>query len=97
MAFVLNYRKTFFPKWQLEAVRMAIYLAFPVGLFYYFNQPENFEDYVIKMKRSMYPPENPAEREELERLQRRLSADVDTEFQNALDEYERKERQKAFI
>ncbi|XP_015590271.1 protein PET100 homolog, mitochondrial [Cephus cinctus] len=44
--------------WKLEVLRMAIYMAFPVGLFHYFNQPENFEEWVTKVKRETYPPEN---------------------------------------
>ncbi|XP_063974977.1 uncharacterized protein LOC135161384 [Diachasmimorpha longicaudata] len=32
--------------WQLEAAKMAAYIAFPVGLFHWFNQPENFSQYV---------------------------------------------------
>lgn len=37
---------------------MAVYLAFPVGMFHWFNQPKYFEEYVIKTKRELYPPEN---------------------------------------
>ena len=32
--------------WQLEVGKMALYMAFPVGLFHYFNQPEYFEKWV---------------------------------------------------
>lgn len=44
--------------WQLEIVRMAIYIAFPVTLFHWFNQPENFEDWVIKTRREFFPPDD---------------------------------------
>lgn len=32
--------------WQLEVFKMALYMAFPVGMFHYFNQPEYFEKWV---------------------------------------------------
>lgn len=34
--------------WQLEVGKMAMYMAFPVGMFHYFNQPEYFEKWVRK-------------------------------------------------
>lgn len=40
---------------------MAIYMAFPVGIFHYFNQPQYFEESLVKMKREMYPPQDSAE------------------------------------
>lgn len=35
--------------WQLEVAKMALYMAFPVGMFHYFNQPEYFEKWVRKL------------------------------------------------
>lgn len=32
--------------WKLEVAKMAMYMAFPVGMFHYFNQPEYFEKWV---------------------------------------------------
>lgn len=32
--------------WKMEVCKMALYMAFPVGMFYWFNQPEYFEEYV---------------------------------------------------
>ncbi|XP_066156224.1 protein PET100 homolog, mitochondrial [Euwallacea fornicatus] len=52
--------------WQLEVGKMAMYLAFPVTMFYYFNQPSLFEEWVIKTKRELYPPENPELRKAFE-------------------------------
>lgn len=49
--------------WKLEVGRMALYMTFPVALFYYFNQPQYFEKWVTNFKREMYPPEDPAIRE----------------------------------
>lgn len=54
--------------WILEAGRMAFYMAFPVVVFYYFNQPEYFETFVIQKKREMYPKESESQRQELEKL-----------------------------
>lgn len=45
--------------WKLEVGRMAMYMSFPVVLFYYFNQPKYFEEWVTKTKRELYPPDNP--------------------------------------
>lgn len=44
--------------WKLEVAKMALYMAFPVGLFHYFNQPQLFENWVIKTKREIYPPDD---------------------------------------
>lgn len=41
--------------WQLEIFRMVIYMGFPVGLFHYFNQPEVYENWVVKKNREIYP------------------------------------------
>jgi protein PET100 len=32
--------------WQLEVGKMALYMAFPVGMFHWFNTPEYFEKWV---------------------------------------------------
>lgn len=52
--------------WKLEVAKMALYISFPIGLFHYFNQPEYFEEWVVKTKRELYPPDNPARRQEFE-------------------------------
>ncbi|KAI0225892.1 hypothetical protein LSAT2_023378 [Lamellibrachia satsuma] len=41
--------------WRLEALRVAIYMTFPVGTFWWFNQPENFEDWLIEQRKLCYP------------------------------------------
>lgn len=43
--------------WRMEVGRMALYVMFPVVMFHYFNQPKYFEEWVIKTKRELYPPE----------------------------------------
>lgn len=49
--------------WKLEIAKMGMYITFPVALFYYFNQPKYFEEWVVKTKRELYPPENEKTRE----------------------------------
>lgn len=44
--------------WQLEIGKMFVYMAFPVALFHYFNQPQFYEEWVTNVKRDVYPPEN---------------------------------------
>lgn len=44
--------------WKLEICKMALYVMFPVAMFHYFNQPKYFEEWVIKTKRELYPPDN---------------------------------------
>jgi protein PET100 len=57
--------------WRLEIGKMALYITFPVALFHYFNQPELFEDWVVKTKRELYPPEDtPEQRQFLTAIQK---------------------------
>ncbi|KAG9488653.1 hypothetical protein GDO78_004938 [Eleutherodactylus coqui] len=44
-----------------EILRMAIYLTFPVTMFWLSNQPEYFEEYIVKRKREIFPPEQTEE------------------------------------
>lgn len=44
--------------WKLEVGKMVVYMAFPVALFHYFNQPQLYEEWVTRIKREVYPPEN---------------------------------------
>ncbi|KAI4492004.1 hypothetical protein M0802_010129 [Mischocyttarus mexicanus] len=44
--------------WQLEVFKMALYMAFPVSMFHYFNQPGNYESWVNKVRDEYYPKEN---------------------------------------
>lgn len=60
--------------WKLEVFKIALYISFPVGLFYVFNQPQYFEEWVIKTRREMYPKQDEENRrkfrEELEKHRR---------------------------
>lgn len=52
--------------WQLEVFKMSLYMAFPVVMFHYFNQPENFEEYVTKVKSEYYSKEDKEQRRMLQ-------------------------------
>ncbi|KAH6935232.1 hypothetical protein HPB50_004801 [Hyalomma asiaticum] len=54
--------------WQLEVWKMAMYVTFPVALFYVFNQPQLFEEWVVKKKRECFPPANPVADQQLKEL-----------------------------
>lgn len=77
--------------WQLEAMKMCLYMTFPVGLFYYFNQAELFEDWMIKMRRDMYPPDSQMHRKEFEDCIRSMQEKKEREYLRLLEE---KEKQK---
>ncbi|XP_030401396.1 protein PET100 homolog, mitochondrial [Gopherus flavomarginatus] len=57
---------------KLEVFRMVLYLSFPVAMFWISNQPEYFEEYVIKRKREIYPPDDDRRRKELEDFKERM-------------------------
>ena len=75
--------------WYLEVGRMAMYMAFPVGLFHYFNQPEYFEKFVIEKKRLMYPPEDHSHLNEAEELIRSVKVKRDQKIMEKIEESER--------
>ncbi|CAG4915949.1 protein PET100 homolog, mitochondrial [Colias croceus] len=54
--------------WKLEVARMAMYTSFPVALFFFFNQPTYFEEWVTNTKRQIFPPENVKDREAFQQL-----------------------------
>ncbi|XP_073444897.1 protein PET100 homolog, mitochondrial [Dendrobates tinctorius] len=53
---------------RLEIFRMALYLTFPVTMFWISNQPEYFEEYIVKRKREIYPPEKDEEKRQLQEM-----------------------------
>ncbi|XP_028907410.1 protein PET100 homolog, mitochondrial [Ornithorhynchus anatinus] len=57
---------------KLEVFRMVLYLSFPVAMFWISNQADYFEEYVIKRKREIYPPEREDQRKELEDFKERM-------------------------
>jgi len=76
--------------WQLEVGKMALYMAFPVGMFHYFNQPEYFEKWVTEQKRLMYPPESKSHRSEIEQTIRDIREKNENKMMKELEEMEQK-------
>lgn len=74
--------------WQLEAAKMALYMVFPVGLFYYFNQAEYFEDWMINLRREMYPTENRVNKKAFEDTIREMKEKREREYLRLLEEKE---------
>ncbi|KAJ8894257.1 hypothetical protein PR048_006869 [Dryococelus australis] len=72
--------------WVLEVAKMAMYMAFPVGMFHFFNQPEYFEEWVVKTRRAIFPPESKTHREELVACIRRAQGKHDEELLRQLEE-----------
>ncbi len=68
--------------WQLEVFKFALYVSFPVGLFYVFNQPKYFEDWVVKVRQELYPPSQEEHRRK---------------FKEALQSYRRQETEKELL
>ncbi|KAL1470693.1 hypothetical protein MTO96_024109 [Rhipicephalus appendiculatus] len=60
--------------WQLEVWKMAVYMTFPVALFYVFNQPQLFEEWVVKKKRECFPPADPATDQQLKEFMESFKA-----------------------
>ena len=61
-------------KWQWEVCKMFLYMAFPVGCFHYFNNPQIFEESVTKVKLAIYPPMSLDKRAEIEEMIREVNA-----------------------
>lgn len=60
--------------WTLEVAKMALYISFPVVMFHIFNQPEYFEDWVVKSKREVLPPNDRERREYFDDAIRKINA-----------------------
>ncbi|XP_026207853.1 protein PET100 homolog, mitochondrial [Anabas testudineus] len=57
---------------KIEVFRMMLYLSFPVAMFWISNQAEYFEEYVVKRKREIFPPDDKLKRKELEDFKERM-------------------------
>lgn len=82
--------------WKLEVGKMILYMSFPVCLFHFFNQPEYFEEYVVTKKREMYPPEDLAQKAQLEDLIRKMNGKKDAELLEAMENIEQKKHYRNF-
>ncbi|XP_073507007.1 protein PET100 homolog, mitochondrial [Phyllobates terribilis] len=63
---------------RLEIFRMALYLSFPVTMFWISNQPEYFEEYIVKRKREIYPPEKDEEKRQLQEMKEAIRLKKET-------------------
>ena len=68
---------------------MGLYMIFPVGCFYYFNQAELFEEWMVQMRREMYPPESQMHRKEFEECIRQMRTQQEREALRLLEEKEK--------
>lgn len=57
---------------KIEVFRMMLYLSFPVAMFWVSNQAEYFEEYIVKRKREIFPPDEEVQRKELENFKERM-------------------------
>ncbi|XP_060797975.1 protein PET100 homolog, mitochondrial [Neoarius graeffei] len=57
---------------KIEIFRMMVYLSFPVAMFWISNQAEYFEEYIVKRKREIFPPDEKLQRKELEEFKERM-------------------------
>ncbi|XP_055629298.1 protein PET100 homolog, mitochondrial [Toxorhynchites rutilus septentrionalis] len=78
--------------WVLEVSKMAIYMAFPVAMFHWFNQPEYFERWVTDTKRQIFPREKQEDRDAIDEVIRKQREKKDMELLKALEEMERREK-----
>ncbi|XP_029441515.1 protein PET100 homolog, mitochondrial [Rhinatrema bivittatum] len=69
---------------KLEVFRMILYLSFPVSMFWISNQAEYFEEYVVKRKREIYPPELNEQKAELEEFKERMRKKREERLQRQL-------------
>ncbi|GAA6072291.1 protein PET100 homolog, mitochondrial [Tachysurus ichikawai] len=51
---------------------MMVYLSFPVAMFWISNQADYFEEYIVKRKREIFPPDEKIQRKELEDFKERM-------------------------
>jgi protein PET100 len=78
--------------WQLEIIKMITYVSFPVALFHYFNQPKNFEQWVIEEKKNFFPPESKKHNEKLKDFIREFNAKSETQRLEKMEMEEERSR-----
>lgn len=72
--------------WQLEVFKIAMYITFPVGLFYVCNQPNFFEDWVVQKRREQLAPGDEESRLLFkEELQKRRRVQMEKELLQKLE------------
>ncbi|XP_028842728.1 protein PET100 homolog, mitochondrial [Denticeps clupeoides] len=70
---------------KIEIFRMMLYLSFPVTMFWISNQAEYFEEYIVKRKREIFPPDEKMQRRELEDFKERMRQRKEQRFLKQLD------------
>ncbi|GFW62240.1 uncharacterized protein TNCV_4421271 [Trichonephila clavipes] len=76
--------------WQLEVFKLGLYISFPVGIFYVFNQPQLFEEWVVKTRRQLYPPLDDEGRLQFkEEIRKRRRLQMEKELLEKLKEVEK--------
>jgi protein PET100 len=74
--------------WKLEVFRMSLYMAFPVGCFWWFNQPSFFESWMVQKSKELFWPEDPRAKEKIRRaieaVDVRRQRELDREFEESL-------------
>lgn len=76
--------------WKLEVAKMAMYLAFPISLFYYFNRPELFEKYIIEARREVFLPESETNDKEIKAFIKQMQLKQQVEKLKAIEQAEKK-------
>lgn len=71
--------------WKMESFRMAVYVFFPVGIFYLFNQPFIFEPLVIKQRMEQWPQHDGESVRQLNEIRERLRNIVTEESNSKKD------------
>lgn len=72
--------------WKLEISKMALYMSFPVVLFYVFNQPKYFEEWTVRKRRELYPPLEKMHSQEIEECIRKLHERQEVELLKSLED-----------
>ncbi|XP_066915131.1 protein PET100 homolog, mitochondrial-like [Clytia hemisphaerica] len=62
---------------KLELFRIGVYIFFPVAVFYFFNNPEFYDEYVVRSQRKLYPKDEdlvklPKTREGMDALRKKF-------------------------
>lgn len=61
-------------------------MSFPVAMFHYFNQPEYYEDYVTKLKQTVFPPVNKQRDDELKDAIKKIQQSQDLRILQAMEQ-----------
>ncbi|KAK9535244.1 hypothetical protein VZT92_007638 [Zoarces viviparus] len=69
---------------KIEMFRMMLYLSFPVTMFWISNQAEYFEEYIVKRKREIFPPDEGLRRKEMQEFKERMRLRKERQLLRAL-------------